>query len=78
MRVDASPAHLTLRRDGPRAWIMSNANGADMGGIEYQHDADGNHYGAWVYADGVRHDVGEPVAQLAMAARSVADALAKA
>ena len=70
---------LKLRRTAPNAWVLTDAvTGADVGGIEYVHDADGNHYRAWVLVDGARQHVGAPLAQLDMAARIVADALSKA
>jgi DNA/RNA-binding domain of Phe-tRNA-synthetase-like protein len=69
--LPASAAKLTLRTSGPRAWLLNDATGADVGGITYQHAPDGLHYRAWVFRDGARHDVGEPTAQLVMAARAL-------
>jgi hypothetical protein len=75
----SSKTKLTLRRDGPRAWLLSNSmTSTDVGGVRYQHTPDGNHYRPWMFVDGAPQDVGEPVAQLAMAARTVASALALA
>ena len=69
------PSKLTLRTNGPRAWMLRDAStGADVGGIDYQHAQDGNHYRPWLFIDGVRHDVGDCAPQLAIAARAVADA----
>jgi hypothetical protein len=67
---------LTLRSAGPRTWVLIDpATGHQVGGIAYTHAADGQHYQPWRYVDGVRHDAGEAVPQLAMAARVVADRL---
>ena len=67
---------LTLRRDGPGSWVLSDpATGHDLGGIIYVH-ADGNHYRAWRNVGGERHDVGEAVPQLGMAVQAVTDAIA--
>ena len=63
---------LKLRRTTPNAWVLTDAvTGADVGGIDYVHDADGNHYRAWMFVDGTRQHVGEPLAQLTMAAKAV-------
>jgi hypothetical protein len=67
---------LTLRRDGTREWLLSDATGADVGGITYLHDADGLHYHPWLIVDGARQSIGEPVAQLNIAARLIEEALA--
>ena len=71
------PNRLKMRRDGARAWLLSDAvTGADIGGIEYEHAADGNHYRPWLLVDGVRRRLGTPLPQLAMAARCVDEARA--
>jgi hypothetical protein len=49
--------------------------GEGVGGITNTHAAAGDHYRAWGLVDGARQNVGKLLAQLAMAARSVADAL---
>jgi DNA/RNA-binding domain of Phe-tRNA-synthetase-like protein len=72
--LPASATKLTLRTSGPRAWLLSDATGADVGGITYQHAPDGLHCRGWVFRDGTRHDVGEPTAQLAMTARAIKSA----
>jgi hypothetical protein len=67
---------LKLRRASATAWILTDAvTGGDVGGIDYLHDADGNHYRPWVFVDGVEQRLGEPLAQLNMAARVVVDAV---
>jgi hypothetical protein len=67
---------LKMRRDGPDAWRLSDATtGVDVGGIQYAHAADGDHYRPWLFVDGARRAIGKPLPQLAMAARAVADAL---
>jgi hypothetical protein len=72
--LERNDCRLVIRTNGPRAWLLADAvTGLDVGGIDYVHDADGDHYRPWLLADGVRSDVGEPLAQLAMAARVVAD-----
>lgn len=71
------PDRLTLRRDGPAAWRLSDtASDVDVGGIDYVHAADGRHYRPWLLVDGVRQDVGEAVSQLDMAAKVIDDVLA--
>lgn len=66
---------LKMRRDGARAWLLSDAaSGTDVGGIQYEHAADGNHYRPWLLIDGARQMFGQPLPQLAMAARAVEDA----
>jgi hypothetical protein len=68
---------LELRRSGPNAWALFDApTGRDAGGITYVHAADGNHYRMWMHRDGVRLDLDPPLAQLAMAARALEDAIA--
>jgi len=63
---------LKMRRDGARAWLLYDpATGVEIGGIEYEHALDGNHYRPWMLVDGARRAVGEPLPQLAMAARAV-------
>jgi hypothetical protein len=63
---------LKMRRDGVRAWLLYDAaTGAEIGGIRYEHAPDGNHYRPWMLIDGARRDLGEPLPQLAMAARAV-------
>jgi hypothetical protein len=49
-------------RERPRCWRHP-----------VEHAADVCHYRLWVIVEGVRRDVGEPVPQLAMAARAVED-----
>ena len=71
---------LTLRRDGPGSWVLSDpATGHDLGGIAYVHAADGNHYRPWRNVDGERQGDGdgEAVPQLGMAVRAVTDAIAR-
>ncbi|MEZ5854254.1 MAG: hypothetical protein R3D67_05695 [Hyphomicrobiaceae bacterium] len=61
-----------MRRDGARAWRLADAKtGADVGGIDYEHAADGNHYRPWRLVNGARQSLGKPLPQLAMAARAV-------
>lgn len=63
---------LTMKRDGASAWLLyDSATGAIVGGIEYQHASHGDHYRPWVLVDGARKNVGEPLPQLAMAARAI-------
>jgi hypothetical protein len=63
---------LKMRRDGASAWLLCDAaTGADVGGIQYQHERDGNHYRPWLLIDGARVFLGEPLPQLAMAARAI-------
>jgi hypothetical protein len=63
---------LKMRRDGVRAWLLYDAaTGAEIGGIQYEHAPDGNHYRPWMLIDGTRRVVGKPLPQLAMAARAV-------
>ncbi len=76
MRLSFSRGHmrtlLKMRRDGARGWLLCDtATGIDIGGIDYVHAGDGNHYRAWLYADGARRSLGSPLPQLAMAARAV-------
>ena len=67
---------LTVRRDGPGSWVMSDpATGHDIGCIAYMHAADGNHYRSWRCVDDVRRGIGEAVPQLAMAVRAFEDAI---
>jgi hypothetical protein len=69
---------LKLQRASPNEWLLADAiTGHVVGGITYMHAADGNHYQAWLNADGARNGAGEPLAQLAMAARALEDALSK-
>lgn len=68
---------LKMRRDGVSAWLLYDAvTGADIGGIQYEHASDGNHYRPYLLVDGARRNFGEPLPQLAMAARAVDDARA--
>lgn len=61
-----------LRRYGARAWLLFEVTtGIDVGGITYEHSGNGNHYRPWLLVAGARHNLGEPVPQLAMAARIV-------
>ncbi len=72
-------AALVMRRDGSRAWLLADAvSGADVGGIRYEHAGNGNHYRPWVLINGVARDLGEPLPQLAMAARAVEHEVARA
>ena len=65
---------MTLRRTSANEWLLTDAvTGRDVGSITYEHAADGNHYRLWLFVDGARQDVGEPVAQLAIAAREFAN-----
>ena len=69
---------LTLRRDGPGSWVLSDpATGHDLGGIAYVHAADGNHYRPWRNVDGKRQGDGEAAPQLGMAVQAVTDAIAR-
>jgi hypothetical protein len=71
-------AKLTLRRDGPGSWVLSDpATRHDLGGITYVHAADGNHYQPWRNVDDVRQGAGEAVPQLEMAVQAVTDAIAR-
>lgn len=68
---------LNIRRHGASAWLLYDAaTGATVGGIQYEHAADGNHYRAWLLVDGTRCAIDNALPQLAMAARAVEDALA--
>ena len=68
---------LVIRTNGPRDWrVASAAVGRDVGGIDYKHDAEGNHYRPWIFIVGTRQKVGGPSPQLTMTARAVADAVA--
>lgn len=68
---------LRIKRDGASAWLLYDADTAStIGGIEYKHAPDGNHYRAWLLVDGSRCLLDEPLPQLAMAARAVEDARA--
>jgi hypothetical protein len=63
---------LKMRRDGVRSWLLYDAeSGTEVGGIQYNHALDGNHYQPWLLVDGGRCAVGERLPQLAMAARAV-------
>jgi hypothetical protein len=69
---------LKMRRDGPRGWRLTDAaTGLDVGGIRYDHAGDGNHYRPWLLVGPDRHEFGEPLPQLAIAARAVAAELAR-
>ena len=64
-----------MRRDGAQAWLLHDAaTGVDVGGIQYEHAPDGNHYRPWLLIDGTRRNIGSPLPQLAMAARAVEEA----
>lgn len=66
------PNRLKMRRDGVCAWLLFDAaTGTNIGGIQYVHASDGNHYRAWLLVDGARRYLGERLPQLAMAARSI-------
>jgi hypothetical protein len=70
---------LKLRRAGSNEWMLTDAlTGADVGGISYQHDVNGDHYRAWTLNDAARQPAGGPLPQLTMAARAVADAITRA
>ena len=76
-KYESLMSKLTVRRDGPGSWMLSDAaTGRALGGITYVH-ADGNHYRAWRNVGGERHDVGEAVPQLGMAVQAVTDAIAR-
>ena len=63
---------LKIRRDGADAWLLSDAStGTEVGGVQYEHSRDGNHYRAWLLVDGARRTFDDPLPQLAMAARAV-------
>jgi hypothetical protein len=65
-------ALLKLERDGASAWQLLDAkSGVLVGGIGYEHAADGNHYRTWLLVNGVRTDLDERLPQLAMAARLI-------
>lgn len=65
-----------MRRDGPRAWLLYDvATGTAIGGIQYEHASDGNHYRPWLLVDRARRSLGRPLPQLAMAARAVEETL---
>jgi hypothetical protein len=67
---------LKIRRDGARAWLLSDAiTGFDIGGVRYEHAPDGQHYRPWLFVEGVRRTLDHRLPQLAMAARAVEDAL---
>ena len=67
---------LKIRRDGARAWLLSDAlTGVDIGGVRYEHASDGQHYRPWLFVEGVRHTLEDRLPQLAMAARAVEEAL---
>ncbi len=69
---------LKLHRDGPRDWRLADtASGDDVGGISYVHASDGNHYRPWVLIDHAAREFGDPLPQLAMAARAIADEVAR-
>jgi len=55
--------------DNPGAWLLSGAStGAEVGGAQYEHAPDGNHYWAWQLIDGTRRTY-YSLPQLAMANR---------
>ena len=63
---------LKMRRDGASAWLLCDAaTGVDVGGIQYEHAPDGNHYRPWLLVDGARKRLSEALPQLDMAARVV-------
>lgn len=67
---------LNIRRDGASAWLLSDAStGVEVGGVQYEHAPDGQHYRPWLLVDGVRRTLDHPQPQLAMAARAVEGAL---
>jgi hypothetical protein len=72
---DGEPAPLTLTRDGSSSWLVSTpVTGQVIGTIAYVHNADGNHYHAWITGDGTRHSAGPAVPQLRLAVRAIAAA----
>jgi hypothetical protein len=71
-------ATLKLHRDGPSAWRMTTAaSDILVGGIRYQHAADGHHYRPWLLVDGAPVELDERLSQLAMAARAVEEAIGR-
>lgn len=67
---------LKIRRNGTRAWLISDARtGVEIGGIQYEHAPDGNHYRPWLLVDGDRCCLEHSLPQLEMAARAVEEAL---
>lgn len=59
-----------MRRNGATGWLLSDpTTGTDIGGIDYVHSPDGNHYRPWLYIDGARRSLDTALPQLAMAAR---------
>ncbi len=70
------PNRLKMRRDGARDWLLYDAaTGTVMGGIQYEHSSDGNHYRPWLLVGHARRRLGQPLPQLAMAARAVEESL---
>jgi hypothetical protein len=55
--------------------LADAVTGADVGGVDYKHDADGDHYRPWLFVNGSHEKVGEPLPQLTMAVRAAAAAL---
>ena len=67
---------LKIRRHGARAWLLSDkSTGVEIGGIQYEHAPDGNHYQPWILVDGDRRTLDLALPQLDMAARAIEDAL---
>lgn len=63
---------LKMQRDGVRAWLLYDPiTGANVGGIEYEHSPHGDHYRPWLLIDGAQSNIGNPLPQLAMAARAI-------
>lgn len=78
VHVEVNMPALKMRRDGSSAWLLAGAtSGVDVGGIIYVHAADGNHYRPWLFINGVAREFGEPLPQLAMAARAVEHEVAR-
>jgi hypothetical protein len=67
---------LKLRRDSARAWLLFDAStGVEIGGVQYEHAPDGNHYRPLLFVDDVRRPLDHPLPQLAMSARAAEEAL---
>lgn len=70
---------LKIQRNGAHAWLLFDAStGVEVGGVQYEHAPDGNHYRAWLLVDGARRSLDDTLPQLAMAARAVDAARAAA
>ncbi len=63
---------LRIRRSGASDWRLADAtSGMDVGAIRYVHAGDGHHYRMALIVDGTLQDFGQPLEQLAMAAREI-------